>query len=84
MQKKEVIVNIFYANITQVYSAKNAWLKYNLYLNLINNDKAIDLRLQSIKKYSKDGVSRHSYLSDFFPTFIIFIIIICNSYDQKI
>ena len=37
--------------VTRVCSAINVLLKYNWHLNPINNETAINLELQSVKKY---------------------------------
>ena len=37
----------------QIYSIINFMLKYNWYLNLMDNETVIDLGLQNIKKYQR-------------------------------
>lgn len=51
IKKKTFIINVPNIEVTQVYNIINILLKYNWYLDLINNKVAIDLELQSIKKY---------------------------------
>lgn len=50
-KKKKLIINMLNAEVTQICNATNVLLKYNWYLNLINNEVAIDIVLQSINKY---------------------------------
>ena len=37
--------------VTQVYNATNVLLKYNWHLDPIDNEVAVDLGLQNVKKY---------------------------------
>lgn len=39
--------------ITQICSTTNILMKYNQYLDFMNNKAAIDLELESIEKYQK-------------------------------
>ena len=49
--KKQLVVNTPDAKITQVCSTTNILLKYNWHLNLMDNEVAVYLGLQSNKKY---------------------------------
>ena len=50
-KKKEIVVNTPNAEIMQLCSITNVLLKYNWHLNLTDNEAAINLELQSVKKY---------------------------------
>lgn len=49
MPKKELIINIFNIKVIQIYNIINILLKYNWYLDLIDNKIAMNLGLQNIK-----------------------------------
>lgn len=51
ISKKKLVLDMLDIEVTQVYSVINILLKYNWYLNSIDNKAAINLRLQSIKNY---------------------------------
>ena len=50
-KKKELVVDIPDAEVTRVCSATNVLLKYNWHLDPTDNEAAMDLGLQSVKKY---------------------------------
>lgn len=61
-------------------------LNYNWHLNLTDNKAAIDLELQSNKKYKKRAIQIADELShhqDFFSAFTIFVNKSHINYDQK-
>lgn len=65
IKTKKFIINMPDIKVTRIYNTINILLKYNWYLDLINNKVAIDLELQSIKKYWKPVaqiLDEHSYL----------------------
>lgn len=49
--KKKIIVNMLYVKVTRIYNIINNLLKYNWYLDFMDNITIINLRLQNIKKY---------------------------------
>ena len=51
IKKKELVVDTHNAEVTQVCNAINVLLKYNWHLDLTDNEAAINLGLQSVKKY---------------------------------
>lgn len=68
----------------QVCSTTNILLKYNWHLNLTNNEAAVGLELQSIKKYwrcAAQVVDKLIFLYDFLLTFIIFVNKACIDYN---
>ena len=50
-KKKELVIDKSDAEVMRVWNATNVLLKYNWHLDPIDNEAAIDLGLQSIKKY---------------------------------
>ncbi len=50
-KRKQLVVNTPDAEVTRVCSATNILLKYNWHLNLTDDKVAVDLGLQSVKKY---------------------------------
>ncbi len=70
----------------RIYSTTNVLLRYNWHLNLTDDKAAIDLGLQSIKKYWRrvaQVVDELSHLKDFLPAFVVFLNKACKNYDQK-
>ncbi len=51
VKRKQLIVNTPDAEVTRVCSATNLLLKYNWHLNPMDNEAAMNLRLQTVKKY---------------------------------
>lgn len=49
-KKIQPVVNMPDTKIMYVYNITNIFLKYNWHSNTINNEIAVDLRLQNIKK----------------------------------
>ena len=56
MSKKQLVIDILNVKVTRLCSTTNVLLKYDLYLNLTHNEAAMDLELQSIKKYKRRTV----------------------------
>ncbi len=50
-KRKQLVIDTPDAEVTWIYSATNVLLKYNWHLNPTDNEAAIDLGLQSVKKY---------------------------------
>ena len=50
-KKKKLVVDTLDAEVTRICSATNVLLKYNWHLDLMDDKTAVDLGLQSIKKY---------------------------------
>ena len=50
-KKKEIVVDTPDAEVTRICSATNLLLKYNCHLDPTDNEAAVDLGLQSVKKY---------------------------------
>ena len=50
-KKKEIVVDTPDAEVTRICSATNLLLKYNWHLDPTDNEAAVDLGLQSVKKY---------------------------------
>ena len=86
-KKKELIVNMPDIEVTQICNTTNILLKYNWYLDFIDNKAAIDLGLQSIKKYHRrlaQVADELSHLPNFLPALTIFVNKAYGNYDQKI
>ena len=69
-----------------VCGAINILLKYNWHLNPTDNEIAIDLGLQSVKKYLRyttQVTDKFSHVKDFFPTLAVFVNKARIDYDQK-
>lgn len=85
--KKQLVVNTLDTEVTQVCRTTNIVLKYNQHINLTNNKAAIDLRLQSIKKYQRcltQIADKLSHFQDFFSIFTIFVNEACINFNEKI
>ena len=52
-KKKEPLIDTPDAEVTRVCNTTNVLLKYNLHLDLMDNETTIDLRLQSVKNYCR-------------------------------
>lgn len=50
-KRKKVAINMPVAQVAQVCSATNVWLKYHWLLNYLDNKAAINLGLPGIEKY---------------------------------
>ena len=51
-------------------------LKYNYYLDLMDNEAAVDLRLQNVKKYWRHAaqvMDKLCYFEDFFSALAMFV-----------
>lgn len=60
----------------QVCSVINILLNSNYHLNAIDKEAAVDLGLQSVKKYWRSAAqvaNEHSYLQDILPALAIFV-----------
>ncbi len=85
-KRKQLVVDTPNAEVTRVCSATKDLLKYNWYLNQTDNKAAVNLGLQSIKKYwrrTAQVADEHSHLQDFLPTFAIFVNKARKIYNQK-
>lgn len=72
--------------VAQVCSATKFWLKYNYHLNLADNELAIDLGLQNVKKYKRcraQIADKLNHLQDFLFTLAIFVNNACVNYNKK-
>lgn len=49
--KKKIVIDISDVEVIQVYNITNILLSYNWHLNPINNQAAINLKLQNVKNY---------------------------------
>ena len=87
MSKKKLVVDTPNVEVTWVCSATNILLKYNWHLDPIDDKVAIDLGLQSIKKYWRhmaQVVDELSHHPDFLSVFTVFMNKACSDYNQKI
>lgn len=74
--KEELINDMNDAEVIRVYNTTNILLKYNLHLNPTNNEAAVDLRLENVKKYwrcATQVMNDFSYLEDYFPSLAMFV-----------
>ena len=81
---KEFVIDTPDVKVMQVCSATNVWLKYNCHLDPTGYKAAINLGLQSVKKYWRriaQIVDKLSHLSDFFLAFAVFLNKIHGNYN---
>ena len=86
MPKKDIVVDTPDAEVTRVCSATNVLLKYDWHLDPTDNEAAVDLGLQSVKKYWRRAAQvadELSHLQDFLPALAVFINEACGDYNQK-
>ena len=84
--KKELVIDIPDTKVMQVCNATNVLLKYNWHLNSIDNKTAVDLELQSVKRYWRHAAhvaDELSHLQDFLLALAMFVNKTCGNYDQK-
>ena len=70
-----------------VCNATNVLLRYNWHLDLTNDKTAVDLGLQSVKKYWRHAAQvadELSYLLDFLLALAVVVNKVCGDYNQKI
>ena len=87
VKKKEFIIDTLDAEVTRLYRAINVLLKHNWHLNLTDDKAAVDLGLQSVKKYWRRAAQvadELSHLPDFLSALAVFVNKACGDYDQKI
>ena len=73
--------------VTRICSATNVLLKYNWHLSHTENEAAVDLGLQSVKKYWRNAaqvIDELSYLQDYLPILILIMNKAREDYNQKI
>ena len=87
VKKKELVVDTPNVVMTRVCNATNVLLKYNWHLDPMDNETAVDLRLQSIKKYWRCAAQVADQLSlfpDFFCVLAMFVNKVHGNYNQMI
>ena len=87
VKRKKLVIDILNVEVMRVCSPTNILLNYNWHLDHTGNETAIDLGLQSIKKYWRcvaQVADEFSHLLDFFFIFTVFINETYGNYDPKI
>lgn len=72
--------------VMRVCSATNVLQKYNWYLNQSDDETAVDLGLQSLKKYLRCATQvadEFSHFQVFLPALAVFVNKARANYDQK-
>ncbi len=85
--RKQLVVDTPNIKVLQVCSTTNVALKYNWHLNPTDDDSAMNLGLQSVKKYWKhmtQVVDELSHLQEFLPSLVLFVNKTYVNYNQKI
>ncbi len=85
-KRKQLIVDTPDVEVTWVCSATNVLLKYNWHLNPTDDKAAVDLGLQSVKKYWRRAAQvadELNHLQDFLPALAVFVNEARRDYDQK-